>query len=153
MAELNTAICEQDLSSCQFCSALYCLVDSTTLEMVYARGGHPEPLLLRADGSHVELNAAGGLLGVFPEEHYQLGRVKLARGDRLVLYSDGAETAFRVNNSSGHQEFVDAVLRIRHIPVEQMSLQLAGLIDDRHRGDGPEDDITILILDVAAEGA
>ena len=153
MAELNAAICEQDLSSCQFCSALYCLVDSTTLEMTYARGGHPEPLLLRADGSMVELNAGGGLLGVFPEEHYDRGRVQLAPGDRLVLYSDGAEAAFRVNNSSGHNEFVEAVLAIRHMSVEQMSLQLAGLVDDHHRPNGPEDDITILLLDIPSDVA
>ncbi len=153
MAELNAAICEQDLSSCQFCSALYCLVDSATLEMTYARGGHPEPLLLRADGSLIELNAGGGLLGVFPEEHYDRGRVQLAPGDRLVVYSDGAEAAFRVRNSSGHDEFVAAVNAVRHMSVDQMSLQLAGLVDDRHRTDGPDDDITILILDVGAEGA
>ncbi|NLF32531.1 MAG: SpoIIE family protein phosphatase [Planctomycetes bacterium] len=151
MAELNAAICEQDLSSCQFCSALYCLVDSATLEMTYARGGHPEGLLLRADGSLVELNAGGGLLGVFPEERYRLGRVKLSPGDRLVLYSDGAEAAFRASpSSSGHQEFVDAVLAVRHMPVETMSLQLAGLVDDRHRRNGPEDDITVLLLDIDA---
>ncbi|MFW6155261.1 MAG: PP2C family protein-serine/threonine phosphatase [Planctomycetota bacterium] len=150
MAELNAAICEQDLSSCQFCSAVYCLVDSATLEMTYARGGHPEPLLLRADGSRVDLDATGGLLGVFPEERYEPGRLQLAPGDRLVLYSDGAEAAFSARGSSGHQEFVEAVTAVRHMPVEQMSLQLAGLVDDRHRSDGPEDDITILILDVGA---
>ncbi len=151
MAELNEAICAQELSSCQFCSAVYGVVDTHTLEMTYARGGHPEPLLLGADGSMRELDAVGGLLGIFPGDSYDLGRVQLARGDRLVLYTDGAEGVFRHANSTGHDEFVAEVAKCRNLSPELMALQLAGIIDDRQGDENPEDDITILILDVADE--
>lgn len=149
MAELNEAICDQNLSSCQFCSAVYGVVNADTLQMTYARGGHPEPLLLHADGRITALDAPGGLLGIFPEDRYTLGTVQLVPGDRVVLYSDGAEGVFRHGESSGRDEFIAEVNTCRHLSPELMSLQLAGIIDDRQDGHTPEDDITILLLDVA----
>jgi len=54
LAELNEDICGQDLSSCQFCTVLYAVLDTAELTVTYARAGHPEPILVRRVGS-VEL--------------------------------------------------------------------------------------------------
>jgi len=150
MTELNEALCSQNLASCQFCSALYCVVNAETLQMTYARGGHPEPLLLHADGRLTYLDAPGGLLGIFPEETFALGQVQLAPGDRVVLYSDGAEGVFRHPDSCGRDEFVAEVIRYRDLSPELLTMQLAGIIEDRQGSSAPEDDITVLVLDVAA---
>ena len=149
MVELNRAISEQDLSSCQFCSALYCVINTDTLEMSYARGGHPEGVLLHADGRVSELDAAGGLLGIFPEERYELRRVQLTPGDRLALHSDGAEDVFRHQGTSGRLEFLAALDRLRHLPVEQMTFQLAAVIDSMRGSLHPEDDITVVAMQVS----
>lgn len=152
MLELNRAICEQDLSSCQFCSALYCLIDSRTLEMTYARGGHPEGLLLHADGRMTVLDAAGGLLGIFPEENYELRRLQLQPGDRLVLHSDGAEDVFRHEGAGGREGFIESVEHLRHLPVNQMAFQLAAKIDSMRGSLHPEDDITVVLMHVGETG-
>jgi phosphoserine phosphatase RsbU/P len=149
MLELNRAICEQDLSSCQFCSALYCVIDSRTLEMTYARGGHPEGLLLRADGQMISLDAPGGLLGIFPEENYELRRIQLETDDRLILHSDGAEDVFRHEGGSGRDRFIQAISRLRGLPVDRMSFQLAAVIDGMRGSLHPEDDITVVTMHVA----
>ena len=51
MAELNTDICEQNLSSCHFCTAVYAVLDVTSLVLTYSRAGHPEPILVHRAGN------------------------------------------------------------------------------------------------------
>jgi sigma-B regulation protein RsbU (phosphoserine phosphatase) len=148
MLELNRAICEQDLSSCQFCSALYCVINSRTLEMTYARGGHPEGLLLHADGHLSTLDAPGGLLGIFPEEKYELRKIQLQPGDRLVLHSDGAEDVFRHEGGGGREGFIQTMQRLRHLPVDRCAFQLAAVIDSMRGSLHPEDDITVVTMQV-----
>jgi len=150
MEALNEALVQQDLSSCQFCTAVYGVVDTETLELTYARGGHPEPILLTADGRTVELDAPGPLLGVMPEESFQLGRVQLSPGDRLVVHTDGAEDTFRTDTTAGRAKFVAAVEQCRGLPADEMTLQLSAMIDDLQGSLHPEDDITVLVLDVAS---
>jgi serine phosphatase RsbU (regulator of sigma subunit) len=49
MAELNTDICDQNLSSCQFCTAVYAVLDTASLVLTYCRAGHPEPIRIFRD--------------------------------------------------------------------------------------------------------
>ncbi|NQU76183.1 MAG: serine/threonine-protein phosphatase [Planctomycetes bacterium] len=154
MTELNQALCEQGLSSCQFCSALYCVVNSQTLEMSYARAGHPEPILLGADGQTSTLGGEGALLGVIPDGSYGLSRTRLSPGDRIVLHSDGAEDAFRGNGLDSRRDFIAAMESMRHLPVDEMMLQMASLVDSLQGSLHPADDITVVVMDVGvpAEG-
>jgi serine phosphatase RsbU (regulator of sigma subunit) len=125
ITELNTAICDQNLSSCQFCTAAYFIINSWC-----------------------ELESSGGLLGVFPEETFEPDQVQMHPGDRLVLFSDGAEAQLRRPGSSGRMELLEAIQKSRHLPVEEMVLQLTGLIDHQQGSLHPEDDVTLLLMDV-----
>jgi len=147
LAQLNEAICEQNLSSCQFCTAVYCVLDVKTLSLTCARAGHPEPLLLRADGSRQSLAASGSLLGVFAEERYEPLTVPLAPGDRLVLYSDGVEDAL-ADRPGDRSRFADMVSSLAGRPRDEMLLQLTAWIDERPDGTRPKDDITVVVADI-----
>lgn len=68
---------------------LGCL-DSETGELAYCNAGHPDPLLLRANGQLELLSAGGPLLGAVPGVTFNNGRALLAPGETLVGYSDGA---------------------------------------------------------------
>ena len=66
-------------------------------------GDHrPPPLIFHANGDCTELKTEGGLLGVFPDEHYAQIEVELAVDDRMLLYSDGFEQAFPAHNTTGY---------------------------------------------------
>ncbi|SDP94616.1 PP2C family protein-serine/threonine phosphatase [Lentzea jiangxiensis] len=54
-----------------------------------ASGGHPAPLVLRADGSVHEVSATGAIVGILADVRFSGEQVTLAPGDTLVLYSDG----------------------------------------------------------------
>ncbi|MET8140197.1 SpoIIE family protein phosphatase [Sphaerisporangium sp. NPDC005288] len=58
-----------------------------------AVAGHPEPLILRADGSVEEVSASGSMLGI--DDHLDLRpvTVELAPGELCLLYTDGITEA------------------------------------------------------------
>ncbi|MHA4773231.1 SpoIIE family protein phosphatase [Streptomyces sp. MSC1_001] len=79
-----------DLDPGQFASCCYMLLDPATGEVVAVRAGHPQPLLLRPDGTTELLELAGGVvLGVDDRASYPVTRLRLAPGEVLALFTDG----------------------------------------------------------------
>ncbi len=147
LAALNGDIYEQNLSSCQFCTAIYCVVDTAALVLTYARAGHPEAVLLRADGDGESLQADGSLLGVFPDEQFELRHVQLYRGDRLVLYSDGAEEAL-CGTGDERRPFRLLLAEWAGASREEMFAEMLARIEAGPRPQRPRDDVTVLVMDV-----
>ena len=94
LAELNEALLRQGLDY-RFCTVLYASVTPRPdgCDVVVATGGHPLPLILRADGSVEQAGEPGTLLGIVREPHISEERVRLGDGDALVLYTDGVVEA------------------------------------------------------------
>jgi sigma-B regulation protein RsbU (phosphoserine phosphatase) len=69
--------------------------DDTGWSATIATGGHPLPLLRRADGSIDCAGAQGVLIGVLPEPEVTDRVVRLDPGDLLVAYTDGLPEARR----------------------------------------------------------
>ena len=147
MEGLNTDICEQNLSNCQFCTAAYCLIDTSTLMLTYSRAGHPDPILIRANGQVERLRCPGSLLGVFPEETFQSQTLQLGPGDRLLLYTDGAESALQ--GPSGDPSVPQVPARWGTLPRDRLLLEFASQFNRRTRS-RRADDVTLLVMDVEA---
>jgi serine phosphatase RsbU (regulator of sigma subunit) len=146
LSELNKDICQQAIASCPFCTAVYCVLDLGSMTMTYARAGHPEAVLLRAGGGVERLMAPGTLLGILPEATFESRQVRLNRGDRLVLYTDGAEVALcGPKPAPGAVE--KALAKWGHLTREEFILRLSAHFD-RHGGDDIQDDITVVVVDV-----
>jgi serine phosphatase RsbU (regulator of sigma subunit) len=58
-----------------------------------ACGGHPLPLVVRADGATEELGVPGTLLGLVEHPDLQDRTAELHEGDTIVLYTDGLTEA------------------------------------------------------------
>ncbi|WP_405577251.1 PP2C family protein-serine/threonine phosphatase [Streptomyces sp. NBC_01190] len=90
LRRLNTAMLAQ--RSPRFltatCATFRALPDG--VEGTLCLGGHPRALVRRADGGVEELGEFGTLLGVLPEVRLQDTAFRLAPGDLLLLYTDGA---------------------------------------------------------------
>jgi len=56
-------------------------------------GGHPQPLLVRADGTITEVGAPGPMLGWLDDPCYHDVTVEAGAGDFLLLYTDGLTDA------------------------------------------------------------
>ncbi len=148
MAELNADICEQNLTSCQFCTAVYCVLDTEDLTLTYTRAGHPEPVLIRAGGGIERLTAPGSLLGVLPDETFESAQVRLSPGDRLVLFSDGAEPALNDDRAGQPQPVEESFRRWIGTGRDEMLLQLTASIDACESSPRHQDDITVLVMDI-----
>jgi len=142
---LNLDICEQNLSSCQFCTAVYCVLDTADNSLTYCRAGHPEPILFRADDGVEILKGPGSLLGVFPEEQYDSRRIQLRLGDKLLAYSDGLQGAV---NCSSAQELAAAMAPLIRRPRDEMLVELSSRIDAAPAGPCGEDDITVVVMEI-----
>jgi serine phosphatase RsbU (regulator of sigma subunit) len=92
LRRLNRALAEHPNSS-RFCTvALARLVQRDSgLVARLCLAGHPEPMLLHADGSTELVGTPGDLLGVLPDDDLDLevSEVPLEPGAALVLYTDG----------------------------------------------------------------
>lgn len=145
LAQLNEDICSQELSSCQFCTAVYAVLDTAELSLAYARAGHPEPLLIRRDGGIELLGGDGCLLGVFEGQTFEPRRVQLEPGDRVLLYTDGAHDALR---TEAKLPFAEILAPFLTLPREDLLIQLNTRIEAAEHRHQPADDITIIVLDV-----
>jgi sigma-B regulation protein RsbU (phosphoserine phosphatase) len=87
------ALIRPELESGMFITAVAVALETTRGLVDIANAGHPMPLLRRADGRIEELPVvAAPALGVGAGNFYET-RVELARGDGLLMYTDGLDEA------------------------------------------------------------
>jgi phosphoserine phosphatase RsbU/P len=85
---LNRILCDLTPVN-KFISFFYAVLDDKANCLTYCNAGHNPPLLVHANGAATELNAAGAVLGQFPDWVYEQSEVQLSRGDRLLMFTDG----------------------------------------------------------------
>lgn len=145
---LNIRMAAQKLSGYQFATCCYCLLNTTTLELTYARAGHPYPILIRKNQEPTQLEIRGSLLGVFEQADFHQGTIQLEPGDKLLLYSDGADPYIgKFDNKAGFA-FTKAFHALKHKSLTDM---LAGFnieIQNYEAEEAEIDDITIVGLEI-----
>lgn len=72
-----------------YATAVHLAIDLQTGIGEVRAGGHPAPRLRRADGTWVEVSAAGPILGLSSAARFEPTRVHVGPGDVLVLVTDG----------------------------------------------------------------
>ena len=89
------------------------IVDLGSGTLSYCSAGHPPAILVRAATGEIEtLDVQSGVVGAFHEMTYRNGRVRLRRGDVLLLYTDGTTEARATDGSFfGEDGLRDAVMR------------------------------------------
>jgi len=92
---LSDAMIQQSDDGDRFCTIACAHLDLSRApaRVTVACGGHPLPVLVRADRSTEELGAPGTLLGLVPRPELQDRTAELHEGDTLVLYTDGLAEA------------------------------------------------------------
>ncbi len=111
-----------------------------------ACGGHPLPLLRRADGSVTEAGERGTLIGVLPSAITVDVEVRLEPGDALLLVTDGVTEARRGSELFGDARVAD-VLRAAGDSADAVVDDLLEQVLDYQAG-SPRDDIAIVTLRV-----
>ncbi len=97
---LNRTLAEHGVAG-RFITLFYGLLDPKTGLLQYSNAGHNYPLVLRSNGAVESLQGNGLVMGIFPNEKYDLLETRLQPGDTLAMYSDGVTEA----DSEEHGEF------------------------------------------------
>jgi sigma-B regulation protein RsbU (phosphoserine phosphatase) len=147
MAHLNATLVGQNLSYATFATAVYGHVNTQTLEVTLCRGGHPNPILLRKDGSMELVGADGSLLGIFPDEQFTDATVTLSPGDRLFVYTDGIEVAFSEYATVDAERWRQELHRLRDLCTEDLLREFSKHLDRESGSITPKDDLTIVVLE------
>ena len=65
---------------------------------IFSSGGHPYPILFRADSGKADfVNCKGTLIGMFSDLEFQEKNIILEKGDRVFLYTDGIPETMNEN--------------------------------------------------------
>jgi hypothetical protein len=145
---LNVKMAGQKLSGYQFATCCYCLLNVKTRQLTFARAGHPYPILLRQGEAPIQLQARGSLLGIFENADFVQETVQLQAGDRLLLYSDGAETLVgRLHDKNGF-ECTQEFLALKDKPVAEIVDRLTELARSREIDPKEVDDLTLVGLEI-----
>lgn len=153
MQRLNLRMSREKLSGYQFATCCYGLLNTDTLELTFARAGHPYPLLFRGDNPPQQLEVRGALLGVFEEAQFSQESVQLEPGDKLFLFSDGAEPFIGTVDELSHFSFHDPFTELSRYPVTEMLDRFVSLTKQTAIDPGSEDDITLLALEISTPPA
>lgn len=124
--------------------------DDDGVSVTLATGGHPPPLLIRADGTSSLLHLPGGqLVGVLPNARFVTAEVRLAPGDALLLYTDGLTEA-RVSGATRYseEELLDDLRGLAPATARSVIAAVRRLLTEL--GAGVEDDTALLALSVPA---
>jgi serine phosphatase RsbU (regulator of sigma subunit) len=144
---LHQKMFAQHLSGCQFATCCYCLLNTQTLNLSYCRAGHPYPILIRKNNPPQQLQTTGSLLGVFDNAHFEQASIQLESGDKLFLYSDGAEPFIGTVENDRPFEFTSQFLNITSLPAAQITSEFESVV--RQNKDSAEpDDITLIVLEI-----
>ncbi len=148
MRNLNKRLCEQKFSGSQFVTCCYCLLNVHSMELIFSRAGHPYPLLYRPGEPTRQLEARGALLGVFEDADFGQERLQLKKGDKLLLYSDGAETFIGRYDDQRGFEFNPEFAQLLEMPIFEMNGAFEKLTEGRQLRQAEVDDITTLGLEI-----
>jgi len=148
MKNLNQRMAGQRLSGYQFATCCYCLLNTRTLEMTYARAGHPYPLLIRQGQRPEQLEVRGSLLGIFEGAQFVQQTVQLQRGDKLLIYSDGAEPYIGGFKDKDGFKFREQFHQIIDFSIDELLDKFSTIVQDLKVDPSEIDDITALGFEI-----
>ena len=143
---LNDALVEQN-SSEMFVTMFYGVLDTATGRLQFANGGHEPPYLTGLGAARAVRDKSGPILGLFPGTHYRTHSEQLARGEAILLYTDGVTEAMNRQSEFFGRGRLEAYLAAQgQAPAEELILGLNAALQQFAGGAPQADDITLLAL-------
>jgi serine phosphatase RsbU (regulator of sigma subunit) len=105
--------------------------------LTIANGGHCPPLIIRRDGRVEEIASTGPVLGMLATSRWSSWSTRLARGETLILYSDGITESQRDLGVEGLRNIVEQHATLAPDELASVILRESGLTCD---------DVTLVVV-------
>ena len=148
LRKLNETMIHQQLDD-RFCTVAYARVVPTAqgVRLSVCRGGHPAPLVLRANGDVESLGPPGSLIGVLPDVRLWEETAQLHPGDAYISYTDGVTEARRNTEQFGDERLAATLAQCVGLDADGIGEAIEAAVLD-FGGPEPSDDVAIVVLRV-----
>lgn len=149
IASANKRLCANNDAG-MFVTVWAAMLDYETGELTYVNAGHNYPLLRHGSGGEWEWlkKKCGLFLGTFERAKYRQETIVLQTGDELLLYTDGVNEAFNVDEQEyGNDRLEEFVAAHNNLHARDMVRSLRADVATWAEGAEQSDDVTILVLE------
>jgi serine phosphatase RsbU (regulator of sigma subunit) len=144
LGEVHLALLDHRPSTfCTVCFLYVSVGDDGRQTLTVSLGGHPPPLLRRANGEVTEIGRPGSLLGMFDPVLFE-STVDVEPGDTLVFYTDGLTDA-PPDQAVPIEELIGLVAAEGDEPVAMLADSIRPL-KQRRRPRGSSDDTALVVI-------
>lgn len=146
--EINNII-HENTNPGQFITFFAGLWNADDHSFEYINAGHNPPIIIRNDGSIVQLKATGFFLGPIPDSEYNTDRTILEKGDLLAIYTDGIDETFNPEyDQFGLERIIASLKDSKECDSEKICMSIYDRTEEFARGLAHTDDATIIIAKV-----
>ena len=151
LRQLNRAVLRSD--SQRFCTVLFCDLHrvSAGFRLGVTAGGHPLPIVHRADGRSETVGEPGTLIGILDSSTSRTHSLELQVGDTVVFYTDGVTDLPPPDDLDG-QDMQDLVARasVAATSADEVAANVGEQVAAKVPLSARNDDIALLVLRVTA---
>ena len=149
-ARLSAAL-DEETETVHFATLVIGVLELSTGILRYVNAGNQPPVILRRDGSRVELGAGGIPVGMLPNVTYTPGQAFLGRGDRLIVATDGVFDADDQGTALLTEDELERLLSEDELPDDGLDR----VRREVRRRTGPTrfDDITVMVVRRVAQAS
>jgi PAS domain S-box-containing protein len=146
LSTLHAALSDQPQGA-DLCTVCLIVLEQlpTHARLTVALAGHPQPLLVHADGAVEQIGTPGTLLGVLDPIGIHEVHAELHPGQTLLLYTDGLPEAGRMGRQLGEQRLLELCAQAPHLSVTALLQAIERTAVD-HADGTLRDDIALMAL-------
>lgn len=145
-AKLNDFVHSSSASN-KFITFFFCELDRRTGVIRYINAGHNPPIIIAKDGAVARLESTGFCLGMFPAVTYEVSQVTLAKGEMVVLFTDGITDARNKDNGEfGEENLIGLLKKSSKKPASEIVGKVCAEVSSFTAGVEPFDDMTLIVL-------
>lgn len=138
-----------DIEGDRYVTMFYGILNTSDLTFEYAKAGHNPPIIIHSNGSVDVLDGRGLFIGMFENGLYEKHIVKLKKGDKIFLYTDGITEAMNLDFEEFGVERLKNILKNTRDKVSRAISENIYREVEKFTENAPQhDDMTVLLFGI-----
>jgi len=147
VAELNRRY-ESNNDSIHYFTMIYGVIDNKKGKLTLTQAGHPSPLYIPFEGEPSFIGTGGFPVGMFSLIDYEEHEIRLKKGDRLFIYSDGISDCRNKDNEVFSDKMLyEFFLKYGRLSIDNLMKILEETLNRWKKDEEFEDDISLLSME------